>query len=173
MFVLVVSSLFCVKALPEVASTTQHAQRQQNSKTHQLRSTSAFTHQTALWSCHTAPSRTQNHHMNCQRVLLVTAHPDDEAMFFAPALHQLQQTGTSIHILCLSNGEPASATHKMLYQQSWRGVSSSSQQHQQLRVVCAPLPTAATAGHRKWSGAGASAGEGAAGCSSCAAGKQR
>jgi hypothetical protein len=43
--------------------------------------------------------------MECINLLLVTAHPDDEAMFFAPTLHKLQQQGTTIHILCLSTGE--------------------------------------------------------------------
>jgi N-acetylglucosaminylphosphatidylinositol deacetylase len=43
--------------------------------------------------------------MNCESVLLVTAHPDDEAMFFAPTIHTLLQQGASVHILCLSNGK--------------------------------------------------------------------
>eukprot|EP00698_Gefionella_okellyi_P023800 TRINITY_DN8236_c0_g1_i2.p1 TRINITY_DN8236_c0_g1~~TRINITY_DN8236_c0_g1_i2.p1 ORF type:complete len:194 (-),score=50.91 TRINITY_DN8236_c0_g1_i2:304-885(-) len=36
------------------------------------------------------------------RVLLVTAHPDDECMFFTPTLASLQPENT--HILCLSTG---------------------------------------------------------------------
>lgn len=40
-------------------------------------------------------------------LLLVTAHPDDEAMFFAPTLLALARSGCcQVHILCLSNGEP-------------------------------------------------------------------
>lgn len=39
------------------------------------------------------------------RVLLVTAHPDDEAMFFAPALLSMASAGVQVHVLCLSTGE--------------------------------------------------------------------
>jgi N-acetylglucosaminylphosphatidylinositol deacetylase len=37
-------------------------------------------------------------------VLVVFAHPDDEAMFFAPVLTSLRSRGISVHFLCLSNG---------------------------------------------------------------------
>ncbi|KAK7466549.1 hypothetical protein BaRGS_00037371 [Batillaria attramentaria] len=41
-------------------------------------------------------------------VLVITAHPDDECMFFAPAIlgHTVQRIGNyqSVHLLCLSNG---------------------------------------------------------------------
>ncbi|XP_067823979.1 N-acetylglucosaminyl-phosphatidylinositol de-N-acetylase isoform X2 [Heptranchias perlo] len=36
--------------------------------------------------------------------LLVTAHPDDECMFFAPALVRLAGLGLPVHLLCLSTG---------------------------------------------------------------------
>jgi N-acetylglucosaminylphosphatidylinositol deacetylase len=39
--------------------------------------------------------------------LLVTAHPDDEIMFFAPILSELaagKNRGCSVHVLCLSTG---------------------------------------------------------------------
>lgn len=39
--------------------------------------------------------------------LLVTAHPDDEAMFFAPAVQALAATGTTLFALCLSTGNAA------------------------------------------------------------------
>ena len=39
--------------------------------------------------------------------LLVTAHPDDEAMFFAPAIQGLLEAGTAISALCLSTGNAA------------------------------------------------------------------
>jgi N-acetylglucosaminylphosphatidylinositol deacetylase len=38
------------------------------------------------------------------RVLLVTAHPDDEVMFFTPLLSTLKNNGCSVSILCLSDG---------------------------------------------------------------------
>lgn len=37
-------------------------------------------------------------------VLLVFAHPDDEAMFFTPLLMSLQARRINVHFLCLSNG---------------------------------------------------------------------
>ncbi|XP_068156062.1 N-acetylglucosaminyl-phosphatidylinositol de-N-acetylase [Drosophila tropicalis] len=39
------------------------------------------------------------------RVLFVTAHPDDECMFFGPLIYSLtQRDGCQVYILCLSNG---------------------------------------------------------------------
>ncbi|KAG5510988.1 hypothetical protein GH5_07189 [Leishmania sp. Ghana 2012 LV757] len=40
-------------------------------------------------------------------VLLVFAHPDDEAMFFTPLLHSLRAQRVTVHFLCLSNGNDA------------------------------------------------------------------
>ena len=37
-------------------------------------------------------------------VLFVTAHPDDEAMFFVPTILTMKELGYNLHILCLSNG---------------------------------------------------------------------
>ena len=41
-----------------------------------------------------------------KRICLLIAHPDDEAMFFAPTVLALtrQETGNHIKILCLSSG---------------------------------------------------------------------
>lgn len=36
-------------------------------------------------------------------VLVVTAHPDDECMFFSPTIINLQRLG-KVHLLCLSTG---------------------------------------------------------------------
>lgn len=38
------------------------------------------------------------------RVLLVTAHPDDECMFFAPAVLTLTESNAAVYLLCLSSG---------------------------------------------------------------------
>ena len=38
-------------------------------------------------------------------VLLVTAHPDDECMFFTPTVRALVSEGVPVHVLCLSTGE--------------------------------------------------------------------
>lgn len=42
---------------------------------------------------------------NVSRVLLVTAHPDDECMFFGPTLVALKKKNCRIFILCMSRGE--------------------------------------------------------------------
>eukprot|EP00850_Spirogloea_muscicola_P000408 SM000002S05488 [mRNA] locus=s2:53542:55597:+ [translate_table: standard] len=39
--------------------------------------------------------------------LLVVAHPDDESMFFAPALMALAAARAAVHVLCLSTGNAA------------------------------------------------------------------
>ena len=36
-------------------------------------------------------------------VLVITAHPDDECMFFSPSILNLQRSCT-VHVLCLSTG---------------------------------------------------------------------
>lgn len=38
------------------------------------------------------------------RVLLVTAHPDDECMFFTPSIRNFIAQGRSVDLLCLSTG---------------------------------------------------------------------
>ncbi|XP_059207286.1 N-acetylglucosaminyl-phosphatidylinositol de-N-acetylase [Centropristis striata] len=38
------------------------------------------------------------------RALLVTAHPDDECMFFAPTIIRLVELNATVHLLCLSKG---------------------------------------------------------------------
>lgn len=38
-------------------------------------------------------------------ILFVTAHPDDESMFFAPTILNLAKEGYSIYLLCLSAGK--------------------------------------------------------------------
>ncbi|KAJ7997090.1 hypothetical protein DPEC_G00225310 [Dallia pectoralis] len=38
------------------------------------------------------------------RALIITAHPDDECMFFAPAILRLVELNSSFHLLCLSQG---------------------------------------------------------------------
>lgn len=38
------------------------------------------------------------------RALIVTAHPDDECMFFAPTILRLVELKACVHLLCLSQG---------------------------------------------------------------------
>jgi N-acetylglucosaminylphosphatidylinositol deacetylase len=46
-----------------------------------------------------------------KRILLLIAHPDDEAMFFAPTLRALTrpELGNHVKLLCLSSGTSALA----------------------------------------------------------------
>jgi len=39
-----------------------------------------------------------------RNVLFVTAHPDDECMFFAPVIVKASQNSNTTFLLCLSNG---------------------------------------------------------------------
>jgi hypothetical protein len=39
-----------------------------------------------------------------KRVLVVTAHPDDECMFFGPTIVELLESGALVYILCFSTG---------------------------------------------------------------------
>ena len=45
------------------------------------------------------------------QALLVIAHPDDESMFFSPTITALKQQGTTVCLLCLSNGAILSASY--------------------------------------------------------------
>lgn len=48
---------------------------------------------------------------NVSRVLLVTAHPDDECMFFGPTLITLKRRkNCRIFVLCMSRGKRSDAT---------------------------------------------------------------
>jgi N-acetylglucosaminylphosphatidylinositol deacetylase len=42
---------------------------------------------------------------NASRVLLITAHPDDECMFFAPTIIGLKKQNCRIFVLCMSRGK--------------------------------------------------------------------
>ena len=37
-------------------------------------------------------------------VLLITAHPDDECMFFTPSIRKFIEKGFRVDLLCLSDG---------------------------------------------------------------------
>ena len=45
--------------------------------------------------------------MSHEIVLLVIAHPDDEAMFFVPMLVRMKQKKVRLCVLCLSTGDAA------------------------------------------------------------------
>lgn len=59
-------------------------------------------------ACSITPSGTflpSDAHGECpQSTLVLTAHPDDEVMFFAPTILSLVASGCEISALCLSNG---------------------------------------------------------------------
>ncbi|XP_050084090.1 N-acetylglucosaminyl-phosphatidylinositol de-N-acetylase [Anopheles aquasalis] len=46
----------------------------------------------------------RSHIPACQRALLVTAHPDDEVMFFGPTILELRRRQCRVFVLCLSEG---------------------------------------------------------------------
>ena len=49
--------------------------------------------------------KTSNSIREIGRVLLITAHPDDECMFFAPTILALTRVAPEdVYLLCLSNG---------------------------------------------------------------------
>lgn len=49
------------------------------------------------------------------RTLVVIAHPDDECMFFAPAIIQLVALNANVHLLCLSQGMATEFSHAHIY----------------------------------------------------------
>ncbi|KAH8369257.1 hypothetical protein KR009_005983 [Drosophila setifemur] len=61
--------------------------------------------------------------VHMERVLLVTAHPDDECMFFGPLIYTLtQRQGCQVYILCLSNGN-FDQQGQVRRQELWRSCS--------------------------------------------------
>ncbi|KAL7554067.1 hypothetical protein ACHAWF_017433 [Thalassiosira exigua] len=63
--------------------------------------------------------------------LLVTAHPDDESMFFVPALRNILGSGRRdgdpiVHVLCLSNGD---------YEDQWYGPIRTREMHRACSLI--------------------------------------
>lgn len=58
-----------------------------------------------------------------KRICLLIAHPDDEAMFFAPTLLSLTrpETGNHVKILCLSSGGLPPIAFFFFWPTGWRG----------------------------------------------------
>lgn len=79
------------------------------------------------WMTKTFPTLTN------KRILVLIAHPDDEAMFFAPALLQLTPKilSNQILILCFSSGNASGlgSTRKLELQQSAKILGISSSEH--------------------------------------------
>ena len=63
---------------------------------------------TTLWLYTAHITRASFPQLRNKRICLLIAHPDDEAMFFAPTLLALtdEEAGNHVKILCLSNGMP-------------------------------------------------------------------
>jgi len=49
-------------------------------------------------------TRNRNNEKDRNRVLLIIAHPDDEAMFFVPTIRAFIQAGRSVELLCFTTG---------------------------------------------------------------------
>lgn len=60
----------------------------------------------ALYPPSTFPSPLHN-----STIYLLTAHPDDESMFFGPALHRLKQYNADINVICFSTGDNEGIGH--------------------------------------------------------------
>jgi N-acetylglucosaminylphosphatidylinositol deacetylase len=60
-------------------------------------------------------ARTRFPKLHNKRICLLIAHPDDEAMFFAPTVLALTEPllGNHVKILCLSSGECARWSYKL------------------------------------------------------------
>nr|XP_020456131.1 N-acetylglucosaminyl-phosphatidylinositol de-N-acetylase isoform X2 [Monopterus albus] len=69
---------------------------------------------------------------NCSEIsaLIVTAHPDDECMFFAPTIIRLVELNVSVHLLCLTEGnyykQGAQRKQELLKSCAMLGIPSSS-----------------------------------------------
>ncbi len=61
---------------------------------------------TTCWFYTAQVTRSSASHLRNKRICLLIAHPDDEAMFFAPTLLALTapEAGNHVKILCLSTG---------------------------------------------------------------------
>ena len=61
---------------------------------------------TTLWLYTAHMTRASFPQLRNKRICLLIAHPDDEAMFFAPTLLALtdEEAGNHVKVLCLSNG---------------------------------------------------------------------
>ena len=66
---------------------------------------------TGLYRLSAPPS--QSGLTRASRVLFVTAHPDDEAMFFGPVLLGLRRAGCQLFLLVLSPGRESGHTRKV------------------------------------------------------------
>ena len=55
------------------------------------------------------------------RILFVTAHPDDECMFFGPSVLSAVENGRSVHLLCLSTGERGTTVPSVFVEVCWHG----------------------------------------------------
>jgi len=50
-----------------------------------------------------------------RQVAILTAHPDDEVLFFAPTIRELLRCQYSLHVICLSNGNDVLACVHVVY----------------------------------------------------------
>ena len=56
------------------------------------------------WAMNAASMRSRKMLSEFRSVLLVIAHPDDEAMFFVPTVRACVEEGVIVHILCMTTG---------------------------------------------------------------------
>jgi N-acetylglucosaminylphosphatidylinositol deacetylase len=72
-----------------------------------------------IWIWVSATLTSLNPAMN-GKVLLLTAHPDDEVMFFSPTLLALDPQ--DVHVVCLSEGQGEGRVKELKESLSWIGI---------------------------------------------------
>ena len=57
--------------------------------------------------------RVKKYEFDNKTVLVITAHPDDECMFFSPSILNLPRFCRTIHVLCLTTGMPKTEVYHL------------------------------------------------------------
>ena len=57
--------------------------------------------------------RVKKYEFDNKTVLVITAHPDDECMFFSPSILNLPRSCRTIHVLCLTTGMPKTEVYHL------------------------------------------------------------
>ncbi|XP_058060009.1 N-acetylglucosaminyl-phosphatidylinositol de-N-acetylase [Anopheles bellator] len=76
----------------------------------------------------------KSHLPPCRRALLVTAHPDDEVMFFGPTILELRRRQCRVFVLCLSEGNHE-RKGDMRRQELWNACESLGVQPEDITLV--------------------------------------
>uniref|UniRef100_A0A1B6LIQ9 N-acetylglucosaminylphosphatidylinositol deacetylase n=1 Tax=Graphocephala atropunctata TaxID=36148 RepID=A0A1B6LIQ9_9HEMI len=72
-----------------------------------------------------------------KRVLVITAHPDDECMFFGPVIVRLVKSKCSVYVLCLSCGDASNG--QLRKKELWDSCQSLGIPSEQILLCCSSL----------------------------------